>query len=583
MWKGVGVCTRELNIFLTESFYELLNHLSTMITITIAALCMTGHTRVHKYTYYSVIHTGKLGVVIDDQVPIPLTPSTDNSILHTGLGPAASQGYYYVTLGDDYAIVDQEPFVRPPVVDPSNKTPNEFYGRSWNSKPTLRLPIVYEPMPYIHRTDTKLHPDDEIPTFHFIADQKKVDEMHRQASEDISITGNMNYIRLDSYQSFKNVTIKLSGRNSRRYTKLSYNINLAKGDKLYRYNRLKLRALGTTDPSYIREELAYQTLEAMGVATSSSSFARLFINNKPFGLYTLTEHIKPSWLENEFAEEGAKYKNGVLYQGIRRTPKSDLVNHMSDLAYYNGNASAYEDGQYVIKEEPKKAKVGYGPLEEFTKQIHQATADVDKWNAFFDVEGFIRKQFVTGLNDNFWLNLNNYFLYQDPTNKQFIYIPTDTNRVFGNSIYEFDKVLTGNLTYFATCTTPSPLTLKLFEVPAFVERFNQVEQDVLQNLFRADIFESVIDSIVSLIEEDVVWDQSLKFPGKLKMPRKRREGEAITVRNSDTAYDTWVVARDGIPFEQAVNGPVTGHLSTLGVKEFISQKIDNIIAFQQTY
>lgn len=79
--------------------------------------------------------------------------------------------------------------------------------------------------------------------------------------------------RVDGTKTFSQVRIKIGGRNARRYPKLSYNLKLNQGD-LYGFTRLKLRALGSTDPAYIREDLAYKTLVSMGVATTYSSFAR---------------------------------------------------------------------------------------------------------------------------------------------------------------------------------------------------------------------------------------------------------------------------------------------------------------------
>lgn len=58
--------------------------------------------------------------------------------------------------------------------------------------------------------------------------------------------------------------------------KLSYNLKLDKNEKeqaLYNYTRIKLRALAT-DPSYIREEIAYKIIDAVGLASTKSSFVR---------------------------------------------------------------------------------------------------------------------------------------------------------------------------------------------------------------------------------------------------------------------------------------------------------------------
>lgn len=188
-------------------------------------------------------------------------------------------------------------------------------------------------------------------------------------------------------------------------------------------------------------------------------------------------------------------------------------------------------------------------------------------------------EFYLGFSDGFWVNLNNYFLYQEPETGRMIYIPSDTNRALGNSQYEMEKMLTGNMTEFATMADKSPVSYRLFGIPEFEKRFQQVSRDVVSKIFNMKAMGPVIDDTVAMIQEDVAWDQTLDFPGELNMPHERKEGEPINVRNTDTAYDCWVVARDGIPFKKAVYGPVTGHLSTIGVEEWIKKKVEAVKAF----
>ena len=91
------------------------------------------------------------------------------------------------------------------------------------------------------------------------------------------------FVSRDNVQSFTGVKFKISGRNARRYPKLSYNVNInGKGESIYGCSRFKLRALGTTDPAYIREDLAYKTLVSLGVPTTGASFARYNIYKQAF-------------------------------------------------------------------------------------------------------------------------------------------------------------------------------------------------------------------------------------------------------------------------------------------------------------
>ena len=189
-------------------------------------------------------------------------------------------------------------------------------------------------------------------------------------------------------------------------------------------------------------------------------------------------------------------------------------------------------------------------------------------------------EFFTGLSDNFIINFNNYFLYQDPSqNDKFIYLNADFNRVLGNSIYDMNHMLNGDFKSFVLGkkdiieSHASPLLVKLLNLPEFSSRVDELIRDANNKLFNPEVLEPTVDDLVTFIEDDVEWDQTLPKPGKeVKIPRKRKEGEQLNIRNNDEAYDTWVVAKEGIPFKKAVNGPVEGHPSTIGVKEWIQRK-----------
>lgn len=148
----------------------------------------------HGQVRYSVISPGNMGVVIDGNDPLPLTP-TSSSILHSGTGPKATKGYYYVKMNDGDEITDRESFER----KPTEESMNEFFNITWNTKRVRQLPQLYSPMPYIHRIQSDLHPIDQIPTFHFTGDQNELDNMHENVKEEITVSTNLTYIRYDCF------------------------------------------------------------------------------------------------------------------------------------------------------------------------------------------------------------------------------------------------------------------------------------------------------------------------------------------------------------------------------------------------
>lgn len=72
---------------------------------------------------------------------------------------------------------------------------------------------------------------------------------------------------------FKNVKLKLSGRSTLVNPKLSYNANFDDGDNLFGYSHIKLRAMAS-DPSYIRENVVFNMIEAAGLPATHISYIR---------------------------------------------------------------------------------------------------------------------------------------------------------------------------------------------------------------------------------------------------------------------------------------------------------------------
>ena len=191
--------------------------------------------------------------------------------------------------------------------------------------------------------------------------------------------------RGNDFFTFPNTEVELSGRSSRWYPKLGYNLKIDKDvGKLYGYRQLKLRSL-YSDPSYIREAIVLKTIGASGVPTTDFSFVRVFVNDSPAGLYGLVEIFKNPWIQNEFDHGDSDYKQGNLYQAMGG--ESDIL---SDLSYYQ-NQTKYSEGQYKVKEDPSEGLPSLDPLIGLTRFVIDASNyDVTDWDKHFVMESLLR-------------------------------------------------------------------------------------------------------------------------------------------------------------------------------------------------
>ncbi|KAI8640403.1 coth protein-domain-containing protein [Parasitella parasitica] len=554
---------------------------------------------------YSVINllneTHSMGVSIDN-VTYPLTRNENVTILHTGRAPIATSGYRYVKITKENNNTEIEPFLRS---SSQNDTANEFFKRSWNSKELTQLPAMFEPLPAIKRISSQLHRDGEIPTIHLTGNQTLLDNMHNSSgTEDIDVPTNMTYVTLNETLSYEGVTLSLAGRSSRWMPKLSYNVKLSKNDRLYSYRRVKLRALNT-DPSYIRESMAYDIIKSSGLASSEFSYVRVLLNNRELGLFGLIDTFHNPWLANVFDNGNSKYKNGNLYQAVFATANSSAANHTSDLSYYD-NITAYQDGQYEVKvKAAKEKKDDFKPLMDFTKFISTAPTNssgaVAAWKKELDTDSFLRTmalEVLLGFSDGYNSMADNYYLYENPKAGNFFYIPSDMDLTMGSTIFKLADMWSGNYSTFPGMGN-RPLMRQILEVPEFKQQFEQLLVNMSQSLTNPTVVNNRIDDIVDMITEDVAWDQSLPRVGANLISQM---GSAINSNSSftnasvdsaaanvvgDAIPDNFDLAtiKDfagrmnlSIPFSVAVNGD-TGHASLSGVKEWFQKSSENILTF----
>ena len=66
---------------------------------------------------------------------------------------------------------------------------------------------------------------------------------------------------------------------------------------------------GFSDPTFMREIIAYELFAEMGIATPRASFVDLWMNDTHLGLYTMVEAIDKTFISNHFT-----YENGNLYK-----------------------------------------------------------------------------------------------------------------------------------------------------------------------------------------------------------------------------------------------------------------------------
>ncbi|KAI9029709.1 coth protein-domain-containing protein [Phycomyces nitens] len=546
----------------------------------------------------------KMAVQIEgDRQVYSIPPSNIDSLLHVGSAPGHKK-YRYIKIHTNGTIVDSEAFQR----TPSAVSINDFYGRqrTFINEHSM-IPSVFPDRNAYHRLDAKIaHPINEIPTIHVKAPQADLESLHGNYLEPIAINVNMSHISAEKVDQFSNVKFQLGGQTSRLFDKFSYNFHLKHGDSsLGGYRRFKLRSCAT-DPSFIREKLYYDVLDSSSMPASKASYVRLFVNERPMGLYLFIDNYKSPFIDNVI-NGGDSDSHGILYQGsMPENPMAqDILEQGANLAYAGPNIEDYffkGVSAYKLAEDGTKKGKGYEPLVKLIRFINDPKPDDDDdnenengqgsaleraWNKRIDVDLFLKNmalEILMGHVDGYLGQAHNYFLYRQPGTKRFLWMTADLDQTLGSTmipvrdsraispsrnIAQIDRfdLLNKNRN--------RPIIKQILSVPGFNKQFNTIIQTFHKNLFNNPALFAHIDFLADLIKEDVAWDESLRrvhSQGSQNTTEAKKKQEQIQEKILQMPLGHDFLSRIGnINFISAIQGPIRGHPSLMPLKEWLDE------------
>ncbi|MBL8795566.1 MAG: CotH kinase family protein [Planctomycetia bacterium] len=225
-------------------------------------------------------------------------------------------------------------------------------------------------------------------------------------------------------ETLKNVGLRYKGNASymasARAVKRNFKIGLEHDEEELRYHGMKTLNLnaGALDPTRAREALAYSVFRAAGIAAPRTAFAEVTLtvpgkyDKEYLGLYTMIEQVDKTFLKQHF-----KSGKGVLMKPER----------LRGIDYLGEDWERYKD-RYLPKDEPTadEAKrvidfarlINKGGDEQFAKEI-SSYLDIDQFLRFLAVNAFLSNL------DSFIGLGHNYYIYLNPTNNKFVFIPWD--------------------------------------------------------------------------------------------------------------------------------------------------------------
>ena len=174
------------------------------------------------------------------------------------------------------------------------------------------------------------------------------------------------------------------------------------------------------DPSMLREKIYCDILNKEGLAAPRATFAKVYINDKYWGLYLVDESIDKVFLKTRFDDD-----RGNLFKG----------EPMATFVYYGNEPSKYWN-KYTLSSNTKKND--WTDLVKFVKLINDSTLTdeefVRKLETNFNLDKCIRAWAINNLIGNIdaynMFYPHNFFVYHDSTTMKWNWISLDGNYAF---------------------------------------------------------------------------------------------------------------------------------------------------------
>jgi len=166
------------------------------------------------------------------------------------------------------------------------------------------------------------------------------------------------------------------------------------------------------DPSNIMQCLAYRLFADAGVPTPACGFAQVTINGEDMGVYTTLETYDRAFLARHFPSA-----EGKLYEGQLSDFRANWVE-----TFENKLQKSFDD-RHELFELTRALRADDEDLLELLEPL----IDMDAYISFWAAETLI------GHWDGYNGNQNNFFIYLEPTTKQFYFMPWGTDGAFAAS------------------------------------------------------------------------------------------------------------------------------------------------------
>ncbi|KAL6621415.1 coth-domain-containing protein [Neocallimastix sp. 'constans'] len=404
----------------------------------------------------------------------------------------------------------------------STSTLYEIYGRPYTLGDEIIKPIprLYEPLEGYGKY-SQLFQEGEVLVIHFHINPTDYAQLITITDDSFKINYNINFDLFTPYEKFHftNATLKFSGQGSVTQEKKPFKIDLSENEteptncEIFDRKEFKLRSL-RYDESYIKNKLAGDIAESLGLPIAQTAPCRLYINNKSYGLYEISDMYKKKFIRRFFNPEknSDDYIYGAFYKGVSGKYPAYLYSDFpgTDIS------SLYDN----VIPPTQNSTDPYADLKAMMTWLTnlQQNASKEEIEQKFDIDMFLKYALIEYLIchwDGYLSHGNNFFIYIEPNNGKYHILSYDFDMSFG----KWCNAKTGTIgEYIANVVEPDKRTYgtgpqrvpllyqKILANPNIEPLFEDLLKNVVTNLFNINALGPRIDYFFTFLKNDMYWD-----------------------------------------------------------------------------
>ena len=302
------------------------------------------------------------------------------------------------------------------------------------------------------------------------------------------------------YKGFSSVSV------DREKNPFNIKLDYIKGNQRYDgIDKIKLSNV-IQDPSFLRETLSY-SIARQYMPSSRANYAKVFINDEYWGLYTNVESVNKDFLAEHYGSNNNAF--------FKCNPEDlDFDGENSNL----GNAPGTDTTEYFPLYDIE-SDAGWADLYELIDVLNESPEDIET------VLNVDRTLWMHAFNyalinfDSYVGYAQNYYVYRDD-NGQFNPILWDLNQSFASyrltdASEHFDgfsiaqaKTMDPLLHYSSVSVVPRPLMRNLFENDTYRRQYIAHLRTIIEENFTSQTYITLAESLRDLIETDVLADEN---------------------------------------------------------------------------